>query len=101
MSSVGAPIELASGRPHVHLQLRRYGESAAKPVLLLHGASANYLTYLTGARSDASEEFGGLAPFLARTGGFDPWMLDWRGSSLVTTDDKNASTLEHNGHVYN
>jgi pimeloyl-ACP methyl ester carboxylesterase len=45
-----------------------------RPVLLLHGASANHRTFLVTK--------GGLAGWLAANG-FDPWLLDWRGSSLV------------------
>ena len=57
-----------------------HSHSNRKAVLLLHGASANHGTF------EIHE--GGLAKYLAREG-FDPWLLDWRGSSLVVEDEFN------------
>ena len=62
-----------------------------KPVLLLHGASANHGTFTTP---------GGLAPWLAARN-FDPWLLDWRGSGRVVEEKKNAESLKGNGDAYN
>lgn len=65
-----------------------------RPVLLLHGASANHRTFMTPD--------GGLAAWLATGGGakgqsfepFDVWLLDWRASSDVVEDRANASYLD-------
>jgi len=72
----------------VHVQLRRYRDirppdaphvpaKSGKAVLLLHGASANHRTFTTPCGA-------GLAEWLYQ-GGLDPWLLDWRGSSLVVS----------------
>jgi pimeloyl-ACP methyl ester carboxylesterase len=47
------------------------------PVLLLHGASACRETFLFPRAA-------GLAHFLLRYTNLQPWLLDWRGSHLVT-----------------
>src|SRR5438105_4450448 len=74
----------------IHLTLYRYRDFGAgkvdrTPVLLLHGASASHLTFMTPD--------GGLARWLMETGEFDPWMLDWRGSGRVVDDQQNRDTL--------
>ncbi len=61
------------------------------PVLLLHGASANHGTFRVG--SD-------LAGWLLHEG-FDPWLLDWRGSGRVVADARNDASLRDNGKLYN
>jgi cholesterol oxidase len=84
---------------NVWLRLQRYvpqgadpDRRAAAPVLLLHGGSANHRTFTV---ADV-----GLADWLCHVG-FDPWLLDWRGSSLVADCDGNADTLKHNSKIYN
>ena len=78
--------------PPITLQLHRYEEAASdggrKPVLLVHGASANHGTFTVLPTS--------LAPWLLANG-FDPWLLDWRGSSVVTDDPENAQLLLSHG----
>src|SRR5262245_24488256 len=77
--------------PPIQLQLGRWlDDSSASldgrtPVLLLHGASANHGTFTVVDTS--------LAPWLAGLG-FDPWLLDWRGSSLVVEDPENKASLD-------
>lgn len=61
--------------------------SGRKPVLLLHGASGNHLTFTVRE--------GGLAGYLASCG-FDPWLLDWRGSSeVVEAACKDGTLAKH------
>ena len=79
----------------VRLQLRRYlpagvqRPSFATPVLLLHGASANHKTFLVGSHD-------GLAGWLF-SNGFDPWLLDWRGSGLLDrTKNEDVAPREYN-----
>ena len=66
------------------------GDDRGKAVLLLHGASASRDTFTTPVWSDAT--YGGLAGFLAFWG-FDPWLLDWRGSHRVLDYQMNAPNL--------
>jgi len=80
------PLTTADGQ--IQLKLTRYGDidtdsppEQRRPVLLLHGASANHGTFEIG-------DGGGLAKWLVGRG-FDPWLLDWRGSSLVVDDPDN------------
>ena len=68
------------------------GSTGRKPVLLLHGASGNHRTFL--------EPHGGLAAWLA-VRGFDPWLLDWRGSGLVVDNPANKESLSKNGRAFN
>ena len=86
----------SAGDPPIRLQLRRWagaGVPAGRtPVLLLHGASANHGTFTVQNAGDAS--WRALAPWLFERG-FDPWLLDWRGSSLVVADLENRPSLEH------
>jgi pimeloyl-ACP methyl ester carboxylesterase len=69
-------------------------KAGRKPVLLLHGASANHRTFITpeGDRN--------LASSLIKEG-HDPWLLDWRGSSLVVDDPTNKGSIESQGCLYN
>lgn len=92
------PIPLRAGDESVQLTLNHYvadnqvdGEGPPKPVLLLHGASANHETFITPN--------GGLAKWLASQN-FDPWLLDWRASSLVVDGGNNKGLLSQKG-VYN
>ena len=59
-------------------------------VLLLHGGSANHRTFTTT---------NGLGDWLFKAG-FDPWLLDWRGSSLVSDCEQNDHTLRHESELY-
>ena len=68
----------------VRLGLYRYERDGAIPVLLLHGASAGRGTFLRG--EDRS-----LAAFLYRNG-YEPWLLDWRGSKNVVDDHLRSGT---------
>ncbi len=88
------PFVLRSG-DGVHLGLHRFGNGGPghTPVLLLHGASANHRTFITPSRT------GGLAAFL-QSHGFDPWMLDWRGSGLVVEDERNQKLLAERGELF-
>jgi pimeloyl-ACP methyl ester carboxylesterase len=77
--------------PAIWLRLERFPEATigGPPVLLLHGASANHRTFTI---SDPNAPDVGLAPWLARRG-FDPWLLDWRGSSAVVAEPRNTPLL--------
>ena len=81
----------------IHLRLQRYerpdgsGSRSHGAVLLLHGGSANHRTF---SRS------GGLADWLLEEG-FDPWLFDWRGSSLVSDCPENSKTLRQESTLYN
>ena len=89
LNSIALP---SPDEPTITLQLHRYDEAASdgdrQPVLLVHGASANHGTFTVLPTS--------LAPWLFDNG-FDPWLLDWRGSSLVTDDPLNARLLLSHG----
>ena len=90
--------------PAVWLRLQRYqtdpprsAPGQRKPVLLLHGASANHRTFTVGDT--------GLASWLYAAG-FDPWLLDWRGSSLVVERENaehkdNRHSLRDLPEIYN
>ena len=66
----------------IPVQLRRM-ENAGKPaVLLLHGASAQSGTFLIPQGNS-------LAEFLWHHD-YEPWLLDWRGSCLVTDSMSDA-----------
>ena len=62
-------------------------------MLLLHGASANHGTFTVGKP--------GLASWLYGSGSFDPWLLDWRGSSLVVAATENKPSLRDQPDIYN
>jgi cholesterol oxidase len=85
-------------KPEVRICLHHYtgptdpAIDVRPPVLLLHGASANHRTFLTG-------EEGGLARSLARYR--DVWLLDWRGSGLVVDDARNHPALKDDGEAFN
>jgi pimeloyl-ACP methyl ester carboxylesterase len=63
------------------LRLYRLANPGRPPVLLLHGASASHETFLFPVpRLDGSPR--SLAGWLHAMG-YEPWLLDWRGSSAV------------------
>lgn len=74
----------------IWLRLQRYADSVdddlppGPPVLLLHGGSANFRTFTVPGV--------GLARWLLDTG-YDPWLLDWRGSGDVAGHRDNRDTL--------
>ena len=81
--------------PRIRLKLRRHSAAAVgsegTPVLLIHGASANHGTFTVVADS--------LASWLSQRG-FDPWLLDWRGSSEVTDCPETYDLLVSSGHQF-
>jgi pimeloyl-ACP methyl ester carboxylesterase len=82
--------------PGIRLKLHRYPgpgvSDAGTPVLLIHGASANHGTFTVVEN--------GLASWLQQRG-FDPWLLDWRGSSTVTDDPDTRELLLSSGSRFN
>lgn len=96
MSDTAEPIRVyPTDRPGIELFLRRLDRPSAadaKPVLLLHGASANYRTFVT-------PRLGHLAGWL-HAAGADPWMLDWRGSSVVVANENNRQALTDHAHDF-
>jgi len=84
--------------PAIWLRLQRHTPPGASydrvirpPVLLLHGGSANHRTFTISEI--------GLADWLFALG-LDPWLLDWRGSSLVADCPRNRMTLETKSEFY-
>ena len=83
----------------IYLRLQRHVPSGAgdasrprgQAVLLLHGGSANHRTFRLQ---------NGLADWLFSKG-LDPWLLDWRGSSLVSDCESNLPTLQGESTLYN
>ena len=67
---------------------------APQPVLLLHGASASHRTFLVSG-SGRPEDC--LVSYL-RGAGFDPWLLNWRGSGLVV--DSASPMLAQTGNQF-
>lgn len=87
--------------PSIRLRLERYGAGASKlplngrrAVLLLHGASANHCTFTVKGVKTV-----GLAERLLEAG-LDPWLLDWRGSSVVAAHPENGDTLRDEPGLY-
>jgi cholesterol oxidase len=77
----------AAPTPRFPIGLRQVGGTDKRdkgPVLLVHGASAASHTFLVppGVRAHRDEPRG-LAGFLRRRG-WDVWLLDWRGSGLLS-----------------
>lgn len=71
------PVDIKGG-DGVQLFLRYYpheGKTKAAPILLLHGASANHKTFLLPHGKS-------LTDYLYQEG-YEPWLLDWRGSTIV------------------
>ena len=69
------------GGGQIQLFLRRLPNEGAPPVLLLHGASAQGGSFeVPAAGLDGKPR--SLADWLLAEG-FEPWLLDWRGSSRV------------------
>lgn len=88
-----APDHLLSGREqlepyhfkidNVRLFLWRLRNDKAMPVLLLHGASAGAQTFTIPGSSNGEPR--SLMDWL-HSRGFEPWLLDWRGSMNVAQD---------------
>lgn len=89
------PIRIVSGRAdgeRVELPLWRLRREGGRPVLLLHGASARHESFMIpgphpqdpGSPRCLMEYLHGL--------GFEPWLLDWRGSGLVVDEVLNSGT---------
>ncbi len=90
-----SPIPLDAGGVRLTLRCAEHLDGAGrKPVLLLHGASANHRTFTT-PDGDAC-----LASSLLANG-FDPWLLDWRGSGLVFDDPANHASIANHPDWYN
>ncbi|MEN8181686.1 MAG: alpha/beta fold hydrolase [Myxococcota bacterium] len=71
------PLEGPDG---IRILLHRKRNARGAPVLLLHGASARHDTFKIPAAS--AREPRSLMDWLADRG-YEPWLLDWRGSGLV------------------
>lgn len=67
------------------LELRRMANSEAPPVLLLHGASAQHQTFCIPRGGSLSEHLW--------EAGYEPWLLDWRGSRRVTDELQRSGKL--------
>lgn len=94
-----APERVAAWRSAgaVELVLHRQPRLGAMPVLLVHGASARHETF-TLPRS-----FGGAPRSLAawlHHRGFDPWLLDWRGSARVVDESRSRGLLRSARHSF-
>ncbi len=89
---VDYPLEAGKDRDRVRLFLRRMPNDGAPPVLLLHGASAQSGSFLVPG-PDADGNPRALAPWLHRNG-FEPWLLDWRGSCLVVREAERKGVLD-------
>src|SRR5882724_12348075 len=85
-----------NGREQVELRLRQMVQPKATPVLLLHGASAQSESFLI-PRPDPSCHTRALADRL-HAEGFEPWLLDWRGSCVVV--DLQRATLERHPDIF-
>jgi pimeloyl-ACP methyl ester carboxylesterase len=75
------PFRLEVGKGGLRLMLHRLPvDGGRRPVLLLHGASAASNTFLTPRHGAGGSR--NLLDYLAMQG-FEPWLLDWRGSKYV------------------
>ncbi len=74
------------GPDDIPLQLWRMRKSGQPPVLLLHGASAQHETFCIPRGNS-------LADYLWRNG-YEPWLLDWRGSRQVMDALERAGKLD-------
>jgi cholesterol oxidase len=86
-------------RERVPLRLWRLRHEDRPPVLLLHGASARHETFMV---PDPAPRRPWRARCLMRwlhAKGFEPWLLDWRGSGLVVdlVGDGDPARLEEVG----
>jgi hypothetical protein len=83
-------LETCEHAPAVPVHLWRRRHEGKPPVLLLHGASARHESFLVpvGPRGAARS----LADWLFERG-YEPWLLDWRGSGLVVDEVSRAGTL--------
>jgi hypothetical protein len=92
---MSSPLELVFGwesesenSGSVPLMLHRKPNPGQPPVLLLHGASASHasFTFPPGRRRS-------LVDWL-HAEGFEPWLLDWRGSALVVKKAHETGVLK-------
>ena len=82
----------------VELPLRRKRNWGRPPVLLLHGASARSDTFtIPGPDLDGNSRC--LADWLLAWG-WEPWLLDWRGSREVVDRDWSNGALEEHRDCY-
>ena len=70
--------------PPIRPRLHRLPVKDGFPVLLLHGASAASNSFLVPSGNPKDNPCN-LACFLAAEKKFEPWLLDWRGSFLVSS----------------
>jgi pimeloyl-ACP methyl ester carboxylesterase len=88
-SDLKDPLELKLD-DGVVLFLRRMPNPGCPPVLLLHGASACHKSFTIPASDGGTPRC--LADCLHKEG-FEPWLLDWRGSRLVVDDASQRGVL--------
>ena len=81
----------ADAKHRVKLSLYREKNPKGPPVLLLHGASASSQTFeRPGPGPDGRSR--SLVGHLLEEG-FEPWLLDWRGSGRVVDEAVRSGTL--------
>lgn len=89
-------FEVGSKGSEIRLRLRRRRQVGGKPVLLLHGASARSETFEIPRPDERGPRC--LADWL-HLEGFEPWLLDWRGSGEVV--DRHAELVNDHPDLFN
>src|SRR5262245_14466897 len=83
-------------KDEVGIRLWHSKSASGTPVLLLHGASACHETFRVVPEADpldtSTSPPRSLMDWLERQG-FDPWLVDWRGSGLVVDAVKDQDVL--------